>query len=63
MLLTFDLSHLYVLHDSLLFGQSELRFMQAYEIVKIEETELTFQNHNNFSTPKTQNVWQLKLVR
>jgi len=63
MLLTFEFSHLYVLHDSLLLGQSELRFIQAYELVNIQENELIFQNHNDFSTPKTQNVWQLKLAR
>lgn len=62
-LMTIQLHTLYVLHDSLLFGQSELRFMQAYEIVKIEENELIIQSHPNFSTPKTQNTWQLKLSR
>ena len=62
-LMTIQLSHIYAIHDSLLFGQSELRFTQGYKLIKFTETELTFQNHPNFSTPKTQNIWQLKLVR
>ena len=62
-LVVFSLSDNYILHDSLPIGSTVSGFNQGYEIIQLTEQTFVLQSHPNFSTPITENRWQLTWSR